>query len=56
VNGAASVLGSSVAVALAMLWGFDRTLPVGAAFYLAAFALVAGGAVAGTAASVEGAP
>jgi hypothetical protein len=56
VNGAASVLGSSVAVALAMLWGFDRTLLVGAAFYLAAFALVARGAVAGAPASAEGAP
>lgn len=53
VNGAASVLGSSVAVALAMLWGFDRTLLVGAAFYLVAFALVARGAIAAASAAVE---
>jgi hypothetical protein len=45
VNGAASVLGSSVAVALAMLWGFDRTLLVGAGLYLVTFALVARGAL-----------
>ncbi len=44
-NGAASVLGSSVAVALAMLWGFDRTLLVGAGLYLATWALVARGAL-----------
>jgi hypothetical protein len=53
VNGAASVLGSSVAVALAMLWGFDRTLLVGAGFYLVAFALVARGAIATASAAVE---
>jgi spermidine synthase len=45
VNGAASVLGSSAAVALAMVWGFDRTLLVGAGLYLIAFVLVARGAL-----------
>jgi spermidine synthase len=45
VNGAASVLGSSSAVALAMLWGFDRTLLAGAGLYLVTWALVARGAV-----------
>jgi hypothetical protein len=34
-----------VAVALAMLWGFDRTLLVGAGLYLVTFALVARGAL-----------
>jgi len=41
VNGAASVLGSVAAVALAMLWGFDRTLLTAAALYVAAALLVA---------------
>ncbi len=45
VNGAAAVLGSAAAVAMAMLWGFDRTLLVGASLYLAAFLLVSRGAV-----------
>jgi hypothetical protein len=36
VNGAASVLGSVGAVALAMLWGFDLTLLLAAGLYLAA--------------------
>jgi len=47
VNGAASVLGSAAAVALAMLWGFDRTLLVGAGLYLAAFGLISRGGVTG---------
>ncbi len=34
VNGAAAVLGSVGAIALAMLWGFDQALLVGAALYL----------------------
>lgn len=46
VNGAASVLGSAAAVAMAMLWGFDRTLLVGAGLYLGAFLMVARGAFA----------
>lgn len=41
VNGAASVLGSVAAVALAMLWGFDRTLLTAAALYVAAAFLAA---------------
>ncbi len=45
VNGAASVLGSSAGVALAMLWGFDRTLLMGAGLYLVTLALVARGAI-----------
>jgi hypothetical protein len=40
VNGAASVLGSVGAVALAMLGGFDAALLTGAALYLAALAFV----------------
>src|SRR5262249_19590342 len=48
VNGAASVLGSAAAVAMAMVWGFDRTLLVGAGLYLAAFLMVAKGAFTGT--------
>jgi len=42
VNGAASVLGSVGAVALAMLWGFDRTLLLAAALYLASLGFVTG--------------
>ena len=34
VNGAASVLGSVGAIALAMVWGFDQALLVGAGIYL----------------------
>ncbi len=55
VNGAASVMGSAAAVAMAMLWGFDRTLLVGAGLYLAAFLMVAKGAFKGTGAA-ESAP
>jgi hypothetical protein len=35
VNGAASVLGSVAAIALAMVWGFDQALLVAALLYLA---------------------
>jgi predicted membrane-bound spermidine synthase len=48
VNGAASVLGSVGAVALAMLWGFDQALLVAAGLYLAAL-LFAAWAVTGEA-------
>ena len=41
VNGAASVLGSVGAIALALLWGFDETLLVGAALYLAGLGCLA---------------
>ena len=48
VNGAASVLGSVAAVALAMLWGFDRTLLLAAALYVAAAFLAARALTAGS--------
>jgi len=41
VNGAASVLGSVGAIALAMVWGFDHALLVAAALYLAGLAFMA---------------
>lgn len=40
VNGAASVLGSVGAIALAMVWGFDQALLVGASLYLAGLGFV----------------
>jgi MFS family permease len=40
VNGAASVLGSVGAIALAMLWGFDQALLVAAGLYLAGLGFV----------------
>jgi spermidine synthase len=40
VNGAASVLGSVGAIALAMVWGFDQALLVGAGLYLAGLGFV----------------
>jgi predicted membrane-bound spermidine synthase len=46
VNGAASVLGSVAAVALAMRWGFDVVLLGAAALYLAAVPLMARAAAA----------
>jgi hypothetical protein len=40
VNGAASVLGSVGAIALAMVWGFDQALLVAALLYLAGLGFV----------------
>ena len=40
VNGAASVLGSVGAIALAMVWGFDQALLVAAGLYLAGLGFV----------------
>ena len=40
VNGAASVLGSVGAIALAMVWGFDQALLVAGGFYLAGLGFV----------------